>query len=119
MTRYRISDQDELYAVEFKQNLETGNLLHSPGLQRILNMMRGAPKEGKYVLVVKEPHRRWQLGRMPARRGEPVKLIPGCEFVDLKEAEWFVFQRRWKERTGRPPSVASIVVIDAQEKRPS
>lgn len=101
MTRYRINDNDETYAIEFKQNLESGNLLHSPGLQRILNVMRGGPKAGKYVLIVKKPHQRWQLGRMPAGRGEPIEVVPEYEFSDLKEAEWTVFKLRWQKHTGK------------------
>lgn len=105
MNRYRITDGDEAYAAEFKNNLETGKRIHSPGLQRILNVMRGSPKEGKLVLIVKEPHRRWQLGEMPAGRGEPITVLPGYEFSDLKEAEWTVFQLRWQRLTGRELSL--------------
>lgn len=107
MNRYRISDDDEIHAAEFKRNLETGVHVHSPGLQRILNVMRGGPKKGKYVLIMVEPHRRWRLGRMPAARGEPVDVVAGYEFSDLKEAEWTVFQLRWREQTGKPLSLAS------------
>jgi len=102
MNRYRISNADEIYAAEFKRNLEAGIHAHSPGLQRILNVMRGGPKEGKYVLIIMEPHRRWCLGRMPASRGEPVDVLGSHEFTDLKEAEWTVFQLRWQEQTGEP-----------------
>ncbi len=98
MSRYRLSDEDLKYAVEFRANpLGTP----SPGLQRVLNLLRGGPKKGKYVLIVKEPFRRWNLGRMPESRGEPIEIISEIEYTDLAEAEWDVFKRRWKESTGQ------------------
>ncbi len=66
-----------------------------------MNLLRGGPKAGKYVLVVREPFRRWVLGRLPAERGQPVEVLEGQEFTDLAAAEWEVFKRRWKARTGR------------------
>lgn len=98
MSRYRLTDDDLTYAAEFKANpLATP----SPGLQRVMNLLRGGPKEGKYVLIVREPFRRWVLGRMPARRGQPIDVIEDYEFTDLAEAEWVVFKLRWKDQTGR------------------
>lgn len=97
MSRYRISVDDLKYAAEFKANpLGTP----SPGLQRIMNLLRGGPKSGKYVLIVREPFRRWVLGRMPAERGQPFEICEGCEFTDLAVAEWTVFKLRWKAQTG-------------------
>lgn len=98
MSRYRITDDDLKYAAEFKANpLGTP----SPGLQRVMNLLRGGPKAGKYVLVVREPFRRWVLARLPAERGQPVEILEGREFSDLAAAEWAVFKLRWKARTGR------------------
>ena len=97
MSRYRISEDDLKYAAEFKANpLGTP----SPGLQRVMNLLRGGPREGKYVLVVKEPFRRWVLGRMPGERGQPVEVFPEHEFTDLAVAEWAVFKLRWLAKTG-------------------
>ena len=46
MSRYQISEDDLKYAAEFEANpLGTP----SPGLQRVMNLLRGGPKEGKYV----------------------------------------------------------------------
>lgn len=100
MNRYRISDDDKVYAREFKRNLDAGNPYHSPGLQRVLNVMRGASRAGKYVLVVREPWRRWVLGRLPAQRGAPVEVFDDHEFTSLPAAEWAVFRMRWREHTG-------------------
>ena len=105
MNRYRITEVDKVYAVEFKRNLDSANHYHSPGLQRVLNVMRGGPKAGKYVLIVEEPFRSWRLGKLPARRGEPVRIVPGYRFRDLRDAEWTVFNLRWREHTGEALSL--------------
>lgn len=97
MSRYRITAEDLKYAAEFKANPKG---TPSPGLQRIMNLLRGGPKAGKYVLVVREPFRRWVLGRMPAERGQPVDVLDDQEFTDLAVAEWTVFKLRWKDQTG-------------------
>jgi len=98
MSRYRITDADLPYAAEFKAQ-PIG--YHSPGLQRVLNVLRGGPKAGKYVLVVREPSERWTLGRLPANRGAPVEILEGQDFTDLDDAEWAVFKLRWKAHMGR------------------
>lgn len=72
----------------------------SPGLQRVLNVLRGQGPEGKYVLVCKVPYSRWVLGKLPAKRGQPVEEIPGVEYRDLASAERDVFKRRWRENGG-------------------
>ncbi len=98
MSRYRIKDDDLTYAAEFKANpLGTP----SPGLQRIMNLLRGGPKAGKYILIVREPFRRWSLGRMPAERGQPIEVLDDHEFTDLAVAEWTVFKLRWKDQAGQ------------------
>lgn len=97
MSRYQIDHEDLKYAAEFKAN-PLG--VASPGLQRIHNLLRGGPKKGKYVLIVKEPFRRWGLGRMPAERGQPIQILDGWEFDDLAVAEWEVFKLRWHATTG-------------------
>ncbi len=98
MSKYRITDADLPFAAEFKAR-PVG--FHSPGLQRVLNVLRGGPKAGKFVLVVQEPFMKWVLGRMPSGRGEPVEILEGQEFTSLEEAEWAVFKRRWVAQTGR------------------
>lgn len=98
MSRYQITEADLPFAAEFKAQ-PVGE--HSPGLQRVLNVLRGGPKAGKYVLVVREPFKRWVLGRLPAERGQPVEILEGQEFTDLDAAEWAVFKLRWEAHTGR------------------
>jgi hypothetical protein len=95
---YRVDPVRDLpFAREFMQ---TPVGVHSAGLQRVLNVFRGEPLAGKYVLVEKDPHRRWQLARLTGRRGQPVQLMETV-FADLREAERAVFRLRWKEHTGQ------------------
>lgn len=98
MSRYQITDADLAFAAEFKER-PVG--YHSPGLQRVLNALRGGPKAGKYVLVVRKPFECWVLGRLPAARGAPVEIVEGQEFDNLEEAEWAVFKLRWRAHAGR------------------
>lgn len=98
MSRYKITMDDLKHAEEFRAD-PLG--VPSPGLQRVLNLLRGGPRAGKYVLIVKKPFRRWILGRLPAERGQPVEIIDNFEFTDLAEAEWEVFKIRWKAHTGQ------------------
>lgn len=98
MTRYRISDDDLRFVEEFRR---TPVGYHSPGLQRVLNVLRGGPEAGKYVLVCTKPYREWVLGQLPGERGRPVRLLRDHVFTDRREAEWAVFRLRWQEATGR------------------
>lgn len=98
MSRYRITDDDLQYAAEFKADpLGTP----SPGLQRVMNLLRGGPKAGKYMLIVQESFRRWVLGRLPRERGQPMEVLEEPVFTDLAVAEWAVFKLRWQAHTGR------------------
>ena len=99
MARYQLGAEDLPYAREF---LAQPFGYHSPGLQRVLNLMRGLGPEGKYVLLCLESHRRWALARLPAGRGEPIARCPGVEYTDLAAAERDVFVRRWRDLGGPP-----------------
>jgi len=59
-------------AKEFREN-PVGH--HSANLQCILNLFRGEPLEGKYILVCTKPHEEWQLGILSGVRGKPVELL--------------------------------------------
>lgn len=94
---YKIDpDKDRIYAAEFMRT-PVGH--HSPGLQRVLNVFRGEPLAGKYVLVTTKPHKEWQLARLSGERGKPPQLLNKF-YKDLEEAERDVFRRRWKDITG-------------------
>lgn len=95
---YRIDPKrDREFAEEFRRN-PVGH--HSPGLQRVLTVLRGLPLEGKHVLVCTKPHREWQLATLTGERGKPVKLVKGKVYRSLEEAEWDVFKIRWRAVTG-------------------
>lgn len=97
MARYGIGVDDVPYAQEFLRN-PFG--YRSPGLQRVLNVMRGLGPEGKYVILCKEPYARWRLARLPARRGEAIVEVEGADYSDLATAERDVFVRRWRDLGG-------------------
>lgn len=90
---------------------------HGDELQKLLHRMRwhGDPEVGgRYVLVVREPNRRWALARLPSTRGQPVEVLPNQVFTSLAAAEWEVFRRRWLGLTG----VALPEELDAMEGQP-
>jgi hypothetical protein len=93
---YSIQPEDRAVVDEFKQN-PIGN--HSPRLQRVLNLFRGAPMADKYVLVCTKPHREWVLGQLSGSRGEPIRMTNQV-FNSIEAAEWYVFKQRWKFYTG-------------------
>jgi len=73
---------------------------HSAELQRVLNRMRSEPFAGRYVLVQERkgfPYRLARLGQTPA---DPISYT-GDTFVTLEEAEWAVFNLRWRSLFGR------------------
>jgi hypothetical protein len=74
---------------------------HSGELQRVLNRMRGGPNAGRYVIVCTKRHREWVLARMGQRAGDPLEPVSGYVFRSEEEAEWVVFELRWRELTGR------------------
>ncbi|MEC9248396.1 MAG: hypothetical protein VX986_05195 [Pseudomonadota bacterium] len=90
------SDNCRQLIEEFKKN-PVGH--HSPPLQKLLNIMRGAPMTNKYCLIVDEPNREWTLAKTTGKPGEAVKPTKR-RFKNLEDAEWFVFKERWKSLTG-------------------
>jgi len=73
---------------------------YSLDLQHILNLFRGAPNKVKYGLVCTKDHREWMLVMMPSKRGEPVRRLENKVFHRLEDAEWEVFNLRWKAHFG-------------------
>jgi len=94
--RYEIRGDDRRLIEEFRKK-PIGH--HSPGLQRVLNRFRGVPMNDKYCLVCLKPGREWQLAKTTGVRGEPLKMLDK-KFTGIEEAEWYVFQQRWKKHTG-------------------
>lgn len=98
MARFKV-DPDELSVAREFRRRPIG--YHSRNLQGVLDLFRGGPSEGKWVLVCRKPGREWVLAQLPGRRGAPVILHEDAVFTDRDEAEWEVFRRRWREHTGR------------------
>ena len=73
---------------------------HSPGLQRLLNLLRHEPTGWQTILVCRRPFAEWVLGRMPPDRTDPVHIEDERIFTSQEEAEWEVFRRRWRAHTG-------------------
>lgn len=96
-TVYKIGERDRGAIDEFDAT-PIGH--HSPALQRVLNVIRGQPVEGKYVLVCTKPHKEWQLAQLTGERGKPARMLKGVVFGDLETAEREVFRRCWKQQTG-------------------
>lgn len=71
----------------------------SPGLRRVLHVLRGEPLKDKYVLVTVEPHARWQLARLSGERGKPLARLD-IFYTCLLTAERDIFRRRWQDFTG-------------------
>ena len=95
---YKIQPQaDRQYIEEFRQK-PIG--VHSPGLQRLLNILRHDPSGWQVILVCRRPFAEWVLGRMPPNRADPIQMEDAPVFTSREEAEWEVFRRRWKAITG-------------------
>jgi len=93
---YQIRPEDRNVVEEFRRN-PIGP--HSPQLQRVVNLFRGAAMAGKHVLVCRVPHKEWVLGQLTGKRGEPIQMTNQV-FHSIDEAEWYVFRQRWKLHTG-------------------
>jgi hypothetical protein len=74
---------------------------HSADLQKVLHRMRWAGVAGRYVLITVDPGKRWMLGRLSEKRGEPIETFPNRIYTAPVDAEWDVFCIRWKALTGR------------------
>ena len=95
---YRIDpDQDRAYIEEFR-NTPIG--YHSPGLQRVLNIMRLDRGGVQAVLVCRKRFAEYVIGHMPPDRSQPIRLEEAPVFATREEAEWELFRRRWHDHTG-------------------
>ena len=96
---YKINaDDDRKYIEEFRK-LPIGD--HSPGLQRLLTIMRLPARDGsQHVLVCRKPFAEYVIGLMPPNRNDPINIEDGPVFATREEAEWEMFRRRWRLHTG-------------------
>ena len=95
---YRIEPEADRHYVEEFRRQPIGP--HSPGLQRLLNILRHDPSGRQVILVCRRPFEAWVLGLMPADRASPVQIEEHPIFASREEAEWEVFRRRWRAHTG-------------------
>lgn len=95
---YKITaDADRQYVEEFRANPIAE---HSPGLQRLLNIMRSWRGGDQFVLVARREFEDYVIGRMPPLRDDPIVLEEDRVFPTREAAEWSLFCRRWYDHTG-------------------
>lgn len=95
---YKISaDEDRRYIEEFRK---TPIGAHSPGLQRLLNIMRLERGGVQAILICRRKFSEYVIGHMPTNRAEPIEIEDGPVFATREEAEWELFRRRWRDHTG-------------------
>ena len=95
---YKISaDEDRQYIEEFRR---TPIGAHSPGLQRLLNIMRLERGGVQAILVCRKSFSEYVIGHMPTSRAEPLVIEDAPVFATREEAEWELFCRRWRDHTG-------------------
>lgn len=88
---------DRPFAEEFRRKPIGG---HSPGLMRILSILRVDPTGHQIIIVCRKPFAKWTLATMPPRRADPIRFEEEITFASREEAEWEVFRRRWHAATG-------------------
>ena len=70
---YKITDEaDRPYIEEFRNNPIAPN--HSPGLQRLLNVMRLYRGGDQYILIARREFDDYVIGRMPPLRDDPIVI---------------------------------------------
>ena len=98
MSLYKINHEKHKHLIdEFREN-PIG--MHSPALQKILNVFRGVDQASKYVLIVVKPHEEWMLAQLGEGRGDRLKLHKNKIYYSIEDAEWDIFKLRWKHYTG-------------------
>jgi hypothetical protein len=96
---YRITaEADRKYVEEFRENPITSH--HSPGLQRVLNVMRLFGGGDQYILVARKEFQDYVIARMPPLRDDPIVIEDDMVFTSREAAEWELFRRRWRQHTG-------------------
>ena len=96
---YKIAaEADRQYIDEFRNNPIAPH--HSPGLQRLLNVMRMYRGGDQYILIARREFHDYVIGRMPPLRDDPIVIEDDVTFASREAAEWELFCRRWREQTG-------------------
>jgi branched-chain amino acid transport system permease protein len=96
---YKITaEADRRYVEEFRENPVTAH--RSPGLQRLLNVMRLFRGGDQYILIARKEFEDYVIGRMPPLRDDPIVIEDDLVFRSREAAEWELFRRRWHQHTG-------------------
>lgn len=96
---YKITaEADRHYIEEFRAAPITAH--RSPGLQRVLNIMRLYRGGDQYILIARKEFHDYVIGRMPPLRDEPIVIEDDMMFDSREAAEWELFRRRWRQHTG-------------------
>jgi hypothetical protein len=95
---YAIAEEDRRFVEEFRRQ-PIGK--HSPGLNRVLTSLRHNPSGRQLVLLTIVPFRAWVIAILPADRAAEIDIEGDLVFDSREVAEWAVFCRRWRERTGQ------------------
>lgn len=99
MTMYKITlEADRRYIAEFRNKPITAH--RSPGLQRVLNIMRLYRGGDQYILIARKEFHDYVIGRMPPLRDQPILIESEQVFHSREAAEWELFRRRWQQHTG-------------------
>jgi hypothetical protein len=88
---------DRQFAEEFRRHPIGA---HSPGLMRVLSILRIDPTGRQIIIVCRKPFAKWTLATMPPRRQDPIEFEDAMTFASREDAEWEVFRRRWLAATG-------------------
>jgi branched-chain amino acid transport system permease protein len=93
-----VAEDDRKYVDEFREAPITAH--RSPGLQRILNIMRLYRGGDQYILIARREFHDYVIGRMPPLREDPILVEDAMMFKTREAAEWELFRRRWRQHTG-------------------
>jgi len=93
-----VAEDDRKYIEEFREAPITAH--RSPGLQRVLNVMRLYRGGDQYILIARKEFHDYVIGRMPPLRDDPIVIEDGMVFKSREAAEWELFCRRWRQHTG-------------------
>ena len=80
---------------------------HGHELTMVLNRLRLAPIEERYIPACTRPGREWAVARMPTERGSPIEFIDGAVYDNPDDAARKVFRLRWQAATGQEPQSAT------------
>ncbi len=95
---YKITaEADRKYIEEFRADPIAP---HSPGLQRVLNIMRLYRGGDQYILIARKEFQDYVIGRMPVLREDPIVIEDDMVFTSREAAEGELFCRRWRQHTG-------------------